>query len=59
MEKLTLTVEEMAKQLGISRPIAYDLTHTEGFPAIRIGRRVLVPVDGLKRWLDAQMAKSN
>jgi len=51
-EKLTLTVDEMAKSLGISRPVAYELTRREGFPAIRISeRRIIIPIDSLKQWL--------
>ena len=54
-EKLTLSVEEMAKMLGISRPIAYELSRKEGFPAIRVSeRRIIIPVDSLKRWLEEQ-----
>lgn len=55
MEKLTISVDELATQLGISRPLAYELTRREGFPAVRLGeRRIVIPVDNLKRWLDAQ-----
>ncbi|MCR1906109.1 excisionase family DNA-binding protein [Intestinimonas butyriciproducens] len=54
MEKLTITVEEMANVVGVSRPKAYELIHKEGFPAVRIGRRVVIPIDGLKRWLEEQ-----
>ena len=51
--KLTVTVDEMAKMLGISRPVAYDLTKKEGFPAIRISdRRIVIPVEALKKWLN-------
>lgn len=54
MEKLTITVEEMENVVGVSRPKAYELIHKEGFPAVRIGRRVVIPIDGLKRWLEEQ-----
>ena len=54
MEKLTITVEEMANVVGVSRPKAYELIHKEGFPTVRIGRRVVIPIDGLKRWLEEQ-----
>ena len=55
MEKLTISVDELAEQLGISRPLAYELTRREGFPAVRLGeRRIVIPLDGLKRWLDLQ-----
>lgn len=52
-EKLTVTVNEMAEMIGISRATAYDLTKREGFPAIRISeRRIIIPVDKLKEWLN-------
>jgi excisionase family DNA binding protein len=49
--KLVLTVEQTAKKLGISRPTAYEAIHTGEIPHIRIGRRILIPVDALKRKL--------
>ena len=52
-EKLTLSVEEMANELGISRPIAYELIKRDGFPAIRISeRRIIIPVEALRNWLN-------
>lgn len=52
-EKLTLTVEEMATELGISRPVAYELVKRAGFPAIRISeRRIIIPVEALRNWLN-------
>lgn len=52
-EKLTLSVDEMAQTLGISRPVAYELIKREGFPAIRISeRRIIIPIEGLKQWLN-------
>ena len=33
-EKLTYSVTEFAKALGIGRNVAYDLVHREGFPVI-------------------------
>ena len=53
-EKLTLSVDELAKELGISKPIAYELIKREGFPSIRISeRRIIIPVDALRSWLNA------
>ena len=55
IEKLTLSVEEMANELGISRPIAYELIKREGFPAIRISeRRIIIPVEALRDWLSTK-----
>ena len=54
-EKITLTVEELIKFLGISRQTAYQLCRTEGFPALRIGRRVLIPKKQLETWIEEHM----
>jgi excisionase family DNA binding protein len=42
-EPLTLTVEEAAELLGISRGSAYQAVRAGDIPSIRIGRRVLIP----------------
>ena len=52
MERLTVTVPEMAQMLGIGRIKAYELANIKGFPAIRLGKRIVVPVDQLKKWLE-------
>ena len=54
IEKLTYSVEELSKSLGISKPVAYELIKREGFPAIRVSeRRIIIPVDALRSWLNA------
>lgn len=53
-EKLTVTVPEMAKIVGVSTCTAYNLIHRADFPVIRIGRRAVIPLDALRRWIDAQ-----
>lgn len=40
---LMLSVPEMAAALGISRAGAYELVRTEGFPALKIGSRIVIP----------------
>ena len=47
--KLTLTVEEAGKMLGISRATAYQLANQGKLPAIRLGRRLLISKAGLER----------
>ena len=39
MEKATLSVQELAAQLGISLPKAYELVKQPGFPVLKIGTR--------------------
>lgn len=41
--KLTISVEDAAAVLGISRGGAYEAVKTGDIPSIRIGRRLLVP----------------
>jgi len=50
-ERLTLTVEEAASVLGISRAFAYEAVRRGEIPAIKIGRRILVPRAALQRLL--------
>jgi excisionase family DNA binding protein len=50
-ERLTFTVEEVAKRLGISRNFAYDAVNRGEIPAVRIGRRLLVPKAALEKLL--------
>jgi excisionase family DNA binding protein len=42
-QTLTLSVDEAAGLLGISRGLAYELVHRGELRAIRLGRRILVP----------------
>jgi len=51
-ERLTLTVEETAKILGIGRQLAYDRIKTGEIPVIKIGRRLLVPRRALEELLE-------
>jgi excisionase family DNA binding protein len=53
-ERLTLTVEEAARLLGISRAFAYEAVRRGEIPSIRIGRRVLVPKAALKRLVGSE-----
>ena len=57
MERMTLSVDEMAATLGISRPKAYELAHSDGFPRINVGRRIRIPHTSLEHWLETQAAK--
>lgn len=50
-QKLTMNVAELSEQLGISKPTAYTLTRREDFPALHIGRRVVIPVEAFQQWL--------
>jgi excisionase family DNA binding protein len=42
-EPLTISVEDAARLLGISRGLAYEAARRGDLPVIRLGRRLLVP----------------
>ena len=50
---LMLSVAEVAAVLGISRAGAYELARSSGFPALKIGSRIVVPKDKFLAWIDA------
>lgn len=50
-EKSVLSVQELARQMGISLPKAYELVKEPGFPTIRIGTRILIPTEDFRDWL--------
>ena len=51
-DPLTVTVEEAAKLLGVSRGLAYELVARGELPALRLGRRRVVP----RKAIDALIA---
>jgi len=50
--RLTLTVSETARLLGISRGLAYEMVRTGEIPSVRFGKRVLVPRRTLEKLLE-------
>ena len=51
-ERLTLSVNEAADVLGISRAFAYELVARGELPCLRLGRRVVVPRHALEQLLE-------
>jgi len=49
--RLTLTVNEAAKMLGISRGLAYEMVKTGKIPSVHFGKRILVPRRALEKLL--------
>jgi excisionase family DNA binding protein len=52
LERLTYTLTEAARRLGISRALAYEAANRGELPVCPIGRRVLVPRAALARLLE-------
>jgi excisionase family DNA binding protein len=51
-EQRTQTIAETAKELGIGRNQAYEAARRGEIPTIRIGKRILVLKEPLKRMLE-------
>jgi len=53
-EKKVLTVEELAKELGISKSLAYREVRKGKIYSIKCGDRYLVPVKALEKLLSGR-----
>lgn len=51
MDQTFYTMKELAEILPIGRNSLYKLVHSEGFPAIYINRRILIPVEPFHEWV--------
>ena len=54
--RVTVSIEEAARLLGLGRSAAYEAARRGELPTRRLGRRPLVPVLALLEWLGAAMA---
>lgn len=57
MQKATFTVKELSQYMGVSLALAYELTEREGFPLLRMGRKKVIPIEQLNRWMNEQCQK--
>jgi len=48
-----LNMKQLSDLLGISDASAYELVQEEDFPSLRIGKRIVVPKEELRRWISA------
>ena len=54
-EPIALSIPQAALMLGICEKNMYALAASDGFPAVRVGKkRILIPVDGLRDWINRQ-----
>ena len=51
MEKMTMTVSEMAGCLGIGLNRAYELVKSGRIPNLKIGRQIRIPRKAFYEWL--------
>ena len=51
---LLLNVKQLADLLGVSDSIVYELIQEDGFPSLRIGKRIVIPKEELREWISAR-----
>jgi len=51
IERLTYTIPEAAKALGIGKSNAYEMARTGQLPVLRFGKRLVVPRYALEQML--------
>ncbi len=54
---LMLSVQDVSAVLGISRAGAYELVKSEGFPAMNIGSRIIVPKEEFILWIRQKVSE--
>lgn len=52
IEKMTLSVKELAQVMGIGENAARQLCKSKGFPVIKVGSRTLIPIRRFEEWLN-------
>ena len=48
---LLLNVKQLADLLGVSDSSVYELIQEDDFPSLRIGKRIVVPKEELRKWI--------
>lgn len=49
-DKLSINVDEAAKLLGVGRNTMLEFVKMEGFPAIRLKRKIIINKEALPKW---------
>lgn len=52
MDKLAISVAELAEVLGISKPKAYQIINIPDFPKVKLDGRILINKAKVQAWLD-------
>ena len=49
-ERISITVDEAAKMLVVGRNMMLEFVKMQGFPAIRLKRKILIDKEALPKW---------
>ena len=50
---LLLSVKQLVDLMGVSDSSIYELIQEDDFPSLRIGKRIVVPKEELRKWITA------
>lgn len=53
-----ITVDELSQVLKISKSKSYELVKRDNFPKLKLGKRILIPIEPLKDWLNSNIGSS-
>lgn len=56
--RLTISIPEAAKLLGISKNLVYQLANRSDFPSLQLGERKVISLIGLLDWVERQTVTS-
>ena len=57
-ERLAVGIDEAAEMLGVGRSTLHRYVRAGLIPHVRIGRRIVIPLAALERWLNEQATHS-
>lgn len=55
--KLSITVNEAAQMLGVGRNTMLEFVKMEGFPAIKLKRKIIIDKEALPKWFSNSYGK--
>lgn len=50
---LLLNAKQLSGLLGVSDSSVYELIQEDDFPSLRIGKRIVIPKEELRKWISA------
>ena len=59
MERLAFSIGEVSEALGTSRTSVWRWVHSGELPAVKVGGRLLIPAQALRRRLEAPSVTPN
>lgn len=55
MEKLVYSIQEAAELLSISKSYAYELVRNGTIPALKLGKRYVIPKEKFNMWVNGNL----